>query len=697
MQIENRQAMPTSQGFTPTRKHFIPTRDEYLKMYDLLLRMTLFGRELDARKDEFIPKVFTGLGQEAIAVGAVSAAENYDWFAMDHRATLGLLGLGFTEEEIICQQGAYAESLYKGYNFGIHIGDMQRRVIRFISDMGANVAVGTGVIDALYYWRDNIHKKDQDKHPVLFAFFGDGAMSHGNIHSAFKLATTRHLPIVFVLNNNGLAIRTGVEYQSILPSLAPTAAGYGMPAETIYPNFDVFTNWRAVKRAADYCRAGNNGPYFLEFKTECRDSGHNAYETAAMSGYIERELRVEEHGRNPLAHCALSLKIMRMLDDTKEKELTERAEARIKGAFEAKKNFTAPTEFRPVFKKSEFVSSATLYEKTNREITYGAAINEALRQAMEMYPNIRIFGEDVESGGVHGITKGLVKHFEENGRERIFHMPLDENGIMAFAIGNALTGIIACPEMQFLPFAECTDLLTRYAATNFAITGGNVPLVVRCPCGGGFSSNEEHEKMIESSLAHAGGLKIVFPATPFAAKGLLLSAFADGNPVIFLEQISHYGKKGMVPLEPYQIPFGLAEVITEGRDISLITYGALMVERALKAADALRSLHISAEVLDLQTIVPMDQKTILKSVAKTGHALIVHEAKTAFGVGAEISRIIGEEALEIKKWCGPQFANPLYVKILGAKEGPVAAHPALEALRMPQVNDIVEAAKGVLA
>jgi len=687
--------MPKIQDFTPTRKRFIPTPEEYLKMYKLLLRMTLFGRELDARKDEFIPKVFTGLGQEAIAVGAVSASENYDWFAMDHRATLALLGLGFSEEELICQQGAFAESLYHGYNFGIHIGDMKRRVIRFISDMGANVAVGTGVIDAVYYWRDLIYKKDQDKHPVLFAFFGDGAMSHANLHSAFKMATTRHLPIVFILNNNGLAIRTGVEYQSPLISLAPTAAGYGMPAETINPNYDVFTNRLAVKRAADYCRGDKNGPYFLEFKAECRDSGHNAYETAEMSGYVPRELRLEEHGRNPLAHCALSLKIMRLLDDEKEKELTEKTEARIKEAFETKKNFTAPSKLRPVFKETVFtpVAPGDAFAETKRELTYGAAINEALRQAMEMYPNLRVFGEDVESGGVHGITKNLAKLF---GKERIFHMPLDENGIMAFAIGNALTGIIACPEMQFFPFIECTALLTRYAATNFAITGENVSLVARAPCGGGFSSNEEHEKMIEASLAHAGGLKVVFPATPFAAKGLLMSAFADGNPVIFLEQISHYGKKGAVPEEPYQIPFGEAEVRMEGRDISLITYGALMVERTLKAAEILRSMRISAEVIDLQTIVPMDKKAILRSVAKTGNALIIHEAKTAFGAGAEISRIIGEETLDIKRFSGPQLAVPIYVKVLGAKDGPVAARPELEKLRMPQIDDIVEAAKGVL-
>jgi len=689
--------MPTSQGFTPTRKRFIPTPEEYLKMYELLLRMTLFGRELDARKDEFIPKVFTGLGQEAIAVGAISAAENYDWFALDHRATWGLLGLGFSEEELLCQQGAFAESLYHGYDFGIHIGDAKRRVIRFISDMGANVAVGTGVIDAVYYWRDLILKKDQDKHPVLFAFFGDGAMSHGNMHSAFKLATTRHLPIIFVLNNNGLAIRTGVEYQSPLPSLAPTAAGYGMPAETIDPNYDVFKNWRAVKRAADYCRTENNGPYFLEFKAECRDSGHNAYETSEMARYIPRELRLEEHGRNPLAHCALSLKIMRLLDDAKEKELTEKVEARIKEAFEAKKNFTPPSKLRPVFKETIFtpIALGDAFSQTTRELTYGGAINEALRQAMEIYPNLRVFGEDVESGGVHGITKGLVKLF---GRERIFHMLLDENSIMAFMIGQAIGGVLPCGEVQFLTFIEyMMALLTRYASTHFAVTGENLRMVLRAPYGGGFSSNEEHEKMIEASLAHAGGLKVVCPATPRAAKGLLLQAFADGNPVIFLEQISHYGKKGIVPEERYQIPFGEAEVRIEGRDISLITYGALMVERTLKAAEILRASHISAEVLDLQTIVPMDKKAILESVTKTSHALIIHEAKTAFGVGAEISRIISEEVLDIKKSCGPQFAMQLYAKVLGAKDGPVTAHPELEKLRMPQVDDIVEAAKGVLA
>ncbi|KKT42069.1 hypothetical protein A2W54_03490 [Candidatus Giovannonibacteria bacterium RIFCSPHIGHO2_02_43_13] len=680
--------MPHSRDFTPRRKIFIPTPEEYLLMYRRLAEMTYFGKMLDERKEEFKPlKVFTGLGQEAIYVGAMLAAESsYDLLAPDHRSTCALPIWGITEEEIIAQYGAYAESLYGGYDFGIHIGDIKRRTIRFISDMGANTTIGAGVIDGIYYLRDYIDKNGADENPILLAFFGDGAMSHGNIHSAFELASTRHLPVIFILNNNCLAIRTPNEYQNPEPEFAKRAAGYGMHTRTIFGN-DTVLVWRTVKEAAHRIRSAKDPhpPHFIECQT-VRVSGHNAHETGEMWKYFPRELKREWEGRNPLELFSLLLLSQKedVFNEKKKQELLSAAKEKIEKAFEIKKKFTAPSKLRPTFKPSIQVPATPA--SVERELRYGDAITEALCQAMDINPKIRIFGEDVELGGVHGITK---KIFEKFGSERIFNMPLDENCIVAFMIGQALSGVVPCGEIQFFPFTEYgLAFLTRFAGTHFAVTGENLRMVLRAPCGGGFVSNEEHQKMIESSLAHAGGLKIVFPSTAFDAKGLLLSSLSDGNPVIFCEQIEHYTKKGLVPIEPYYVPIGKAALRKNGEDISLITYGALMVERTLKAAEILKTSHnINAEILDLRTIVPMDKEAVLESVDKTSRALIIHEAKKDFGVGAEISDLINRELFD-KLWAP--------VERLGAKEGPATARQELEILRLPQVEDIVKAAKGVV-
>src|SRR3989338_3510569 len=485
--------MPHSTGFTPRRKLFIPTPEEYLLMYRRLAEMTYVGKILDERKEDFKPiKVFTGLGQEAIYVGAMSAAESYDWLAPDHRSTCALPIWGFSEEEIIAQYGAFAESLYGGYNFGIHIGDTKRRVVRFISDMGANTAIGTGIIDGVYYMRDYIDKNGADKNPVLLAFFGDGAMSHANIHSAFEMASTSHLPIIFILNNNCLAIRTLTEYQNVGEEFSPRARGYGLRTHKAVFGNDIVEVWRTVKTALDQIRNSKDPhpPHFIECNT-FRVSGHNAHETGEMWKYVPREHKREWEGRNPLELYSLLLMSQKeeVFNEKKKNEILAGARAKIEKAFEAKKNFTAPSKLKPVFIDNhppEIVLPAML---TTRELSYSAAINEALKQAMEQDPKIRVFGQDVGQGGVHGVTKGLIEKF---GSERIFNMPLDENAIMAFAIGQALAKLIPCCEIQFLPFIEyAMALLTRFAGTHFSITGENLGMVIRTPCGGGFSSNEE--------------------------------------------------------------------------------------------------------------------------------------------------------------------------------------------------------------
>ena len=689
--------MPHSNDFLPDLEEFVPDTELYLKMYKLLLRATLLGEALDERKEEFAPlKIFTGLGQEAIGVGAGIAAEPYDLIAPDHRVQQSMLmGRGFPEKKIICQAGAFAESIYGGYDFGIHIGVPELNFIRFVSDMGLNTAVGVGAINGAYYFRDFLNKKKLfGKDPVLIAIFGEGAMSHGNMHSAFKFATVYKLPVLFILNNNGREIRTDKRYQNPLPLFSPIAAGFGMPFNVLNPAIDPILVWRAAKHALKYLRkTPGQGPYFIECVTE-RVSGHNAHETMMMSGYVPKGLRKEWLTREPLLHYTAQLRHQGILTEEKEKEFKNEAANNIAEAFEAMKTYTTPSKLRSPFAETKPLPMLPYLKKQkSRIISYGDAITEALSQGMRMFKNMRIFGEDVESGGVHGRTKKLIKEF---GRQRIFHTPLDENGICAFAIGQALAGILPCIEVQFLPFSKyMMGPLLNYAGTHYAVTGQSLAMVIRAPFGGGFASNHCHQEMVEALIAHAGGIKIVCPATPYEAKGFLLSAMRDGNPVIFLEQILHYTHEGEVPEKPYFLPIGDAKLRKTGRDLSIITYGAMMVEKSLTAAKLLEIEGVSAQVLDLQTIVPMDTDAIISAATKTKKVLIVHEAKTKFGVGAEIVRIISEYESKVKKDADLKNFS-ISTKVLGAKDGPVASHPALERLRLPQVEDIVTEAKEMM-
>lgn len=689
--------MPHLNDFLPDLEEFVPSEELYLKIYKLLLRSTLLGEALDERKEEFAPlKIFTGLGQEAIGVGTILAAESYDLIAPDHRVQQSMLiGRGFPEKKIICQAGAFAESIYGGYDFGIHIGTSELNFIRFVSDMGLNTAVGAGAINGVYYFRDFLNEKNLfGKNPVLIAIFGEGAMSHGNMHSAFKFATVYKLPVLFILNNNGREIRTDKRYQNPLPLFSPVAAGFGMPFNVLNPATDPVLMWRAAKHALKHIRK-HGGPYFLECVTE-RVSGHNAHETMMMSGYVPKGLRKEWLAREPLLHYTAQLRHQGILNEEKEKEFKKEAANNITEAFEAMKTYTAPSKLHAPFAEAKQLPPIPDFKnRASRIISYGDAITEALAQGMRIFKNMRIFGEDVESGGVHGRTKKLVDEFE---RQRVFHTPLDENGICAFAIGQALAGILPCFEVQFLPFSKyLLGPLLTYAGTHYPITGQSLAMVVRAPFGGGFASNHCHQEMIEALIAHAGGVKIVCPATPYAAKGLLLSALNDGNPVIFLEQILHYTHEGEVPEEPYFLPFGDAKLRKIGKDLSIITYGAMMVARSLEAAEILEKEGISAQVLDLQTIVPMDTDAIISAATKTKKVLIVHEAKTRFGVGAEIARIVSEYASNVSK-ITPELENfSIKTKVLGAKDGPVASHPALEKLRLPQVEDIVTEAKEIIS
>lgn len=323
-----------------------------------------------------------------------------------------------------------------------------------------------------------------------------------------------------------------------------------------------------------------------------------------------------------------------------------------------------------------------------RELTYLEAVREAMSQEMRKNDEVFIMGEDIGVyGGAFGVTRGMIEEF---GPERIRNTPISESGIAGAAVGSALTGMRPIMELQFSDFITITiDQIVNQAAKLRYMYGGKgkVPLVLRTPSGSGTGAAAQHSQSLEAWVAHIPGLKVVQPSTAYDAKGLLKAAMDDDNPVIFYEHKLLYKTKGEVPEEQYSIPLGKADIKREGTDVTIVAT-AIMVHKALEAAAELEKDRISVEVVDPRTLVPLDEETITKSVAKTGHVVVVHEAVKRGGFGGEIASMIAEsDAFDY-------LDAP--IKRLGGAPTPIPYNPELEKAAIPQVPDIIKAVKETL-
>ena len=322
-----------------------------------------------------------------------------------------------------------------------------------------------------------------------------------------------------------------------------------------------------------------------------------------------------------------------------------------------------------------------------REITFLEALNEALAQEMERNPNIIVMGEDVGVyGGVFGVTKGLYQKF---GPDRVIDTPISEAGFIGAAIGAAAVGLKPVVELMFVDFfGVAMDQIYNQAAKMRYMSGGKlkVPIVIRTTIGAGLSAAAQHSQVLYSIFAHVPGLKIVVPSTPYDAKGLLIQALRDEDPVMFFEHKLLYGVRGPVPEEPYTIPFGKADVKREGTDVTIVAL-ALMVHKALEAAEILKKEGISAEVIDPRTIVPLDKETILKSVRKTGRLVIVDEDYDRCGFASWIAAIAADEAFE--------YLNAP-IKRVTTPTVPIPFSPVLERHILPDTDKIVKAVKSIM-
>ena len=613
-----------------------------------------------------LSKWFSGIGQEAIATGVVAALEPRDFILPMHR-NLGVftgrdLDLPQLFRQLLGREGGFT----KGRDRTFHFGHLEKGIVGMISHLGAMLPVACGMALAA---RLRGHGR------VAAAFTGDGATSEGDFHEALNLAAVWKLPVLFVVENNQYGLSTPVHEQYACRDLADRGVGYGMPGVVVDGN-DILAVHRAVHEAATRARRGE-GPTLLEFKT-FRMRGH---EEASGTDYVPKPLLEEWARRDPVARYEALLLEKGVLTGADFAAIRAAYKARIDALVEEalaapEPRASAPEKLTDVFAPSLLVPREPSDDRLAAapERRYVDAISDALRTVMRRDERVVLLGQDIaEYGGVFKVTAGFVTEF---GKERVRNTPIIESGAIGAAVGLGLGGYVPMVEMQFGDFITCgfNQIVNNLAKTHWR-WGARMPVVIRVPVGGGVGAGPFHSQNVESWFTAVAGLKVVAPATPFDAKGLLVAAFEDGNPVLYLEhKLLYRSAKGRVPEGYYALPIGRARLAREGRDVTIVTYG-VGVSWALAAAEAFTAEGREIEVLDLRSLMPWDVEAVVGSVRKTSRCLVLHEAPLTGGFGGEVAAVVGREAFE---WLDAPVGR------LGALDTPVPFAKALEALHSPK-------------
>lgn len=631
---------------------------ELRELYEALLFPRMIeDKMLKLLRQGRLSKWFSGIGQEAIAVGVACALRPDDYILPMHRN----LGVFTTRKldlvRLLCQLMGKGDGYSRGRERSFHFGVLAHHVVGMISHLGAMLPVADGLGLAF-------RLRGSDR--IAVPFTGDGATSEGDFHEALNLAAVWKLPVVFVVENNQYGLSTPISEQYACKDLADKGIGYGIPSEVVDGN-DLLAVYDVMKRAAARARSGE-GPTLLEFKT-FRMRGH---EEASGMAYVPKELVEEWAKKDPIDRFERRMLAWGILSpearDATRARFKQEIDEAVDEALEAPAADRAPEiELADVYAPAP-PPVAPDPSAGSEELRYVDAISDALRTAMRKDPNILLIGQDIaEYGGAFKITQGFVEEF---GRARVRNTPIIESGVIGAAMGLALEGFRPMVEMQFGDFVTCgfNQIINNLAKTHYR-WGASVPVVVRLPVGGGVGAGPFHSQNPEAWFTHCPGLKVVAPSTPEDAKGLLLSSFYDGNPVIFLEHKMLYRSvKGTVPTGFYTTELGKARVMREGTDATLVSYG-VGVHWALEAAEAFAKEDISLEVVDLRTLLPWDHETVLASVRKTGRALVLHEATQLGGFGAEVAAVIGHKGFE---WLDAPVLR------LGSLETPVPFSKVLE-------------------
>ncbi len=584
-----------------------------------------------------VSKWFSGIGQEAISVGVTCALEPDEWIMPMHR-NLGVFTTRNMPLQKLIQQWQGAEDGYsKGRERSFHFGSKEHFICGMISHLGPQLAIADGA--ALAY-------KLKDEEKVAVAFTGDGGTSEGDFHEALNVAAVWDLPVIFIIENNGYALSTPVNEQYRCTHLIDKAKGYGIEGVQIDGN-NILTVYETIKGVRDYC-ISNQRPYLVECMT-FRMRGH---EEASGVKYVPKEMFEQWLLKDPIKnyeHYLIQEKILDNLADAAIKsEIKEYIEEQIQASslFTEEKvttSFSIERELKDVYAPYQAPDYKEESDESNREIRFIDAIKESLHQSMEKHDNLVLMGQDIaEYGGAFKITEGLVQEF---GKERIRNTPLCESAIAGAAMGLSLEGYKTVIEMQFADFvtAAFNQIVNNLAKIHYR-WGQNADVVIRMPTGAGVGAGPFHSQSNEAWFVHTPGLKVVYPSSPYDAKGLLNAAINDPNPVMFFEHKALYrSASGHVPEAYYEVEIGKAKKIQTGNDVSIITYG-MGVIWAIEYANT--HPEISIDILDLRTLLPLDYKAIRQSVNNTGKVLLLHEDTLTGGIGGELAAWIAQNCFE---------------------------------------------------
>lgn len=603
--------------------------EELLSFYKQLLypRMVEEKMLLLLRQGK-VSKWFSGIGQEAIAVGATLALDKDEWILPLHRNLGVFTGRKMPLQQLFHQWQGSPLGFSKGRERSFHFGSRQHHICGMISHLGPQLSIADGI---------SLAHKLRKENRVSLAFTGEGGTSEGEFHEALNVAAVWGLPVIFLIENNGYGLSTPVEEQYRCEQLVQRAAGYGMRGMRINGN-NLLEVYHAVKEAKGHA-LNEQQPVLIEAMT-FRMRGH---EEASGTKYVPPALLEEWAKQDPIRHFEGFLQYLHLLDAEKISEIRNTLKYEIEKDINEALSATSPAvsiadELQDIYAPAPpaVPPPATTPVAEKRFIN---AISEGLHQALERYPNLIFMGQDIAAyGGAFKITEGFSDTF---GKERIRNTPLCESAIVGAGLGLSIMGYKSMVEMQFGDFVTCgfNQIVNNLAKIHYR-WGQNADVVIRLPAGAGVGAGPFHSQSNEAWFTHVPGLKVVYPATPADAKGLLLAAFADPNPVLYFEHKALYRSiSGPVPEEWYTIEIGKANIIQSGDDISIITYGS-GVHWALEYAQ--QHPEQSLYILDLRTLQPLDYDAIRTAVAATGKVLILHEDTLTGGLGAEISAWIAE-------------------------------------------------------
>jgi 2-oxoisovalerate dehydrogenase E1 component len=636
-------------------------------------------------------------GQEAVAVGAIAALRDDDLITSAHRGHGHCHAHGDSQaatpqekqehlNKMMAELCGKATGYCRGRGGSMHIADVEKGNLGATGIVGGNLPVATGAALA---------QKLLGTDGVVLCFFGDGAANNGVFHESLNMAAIWDLPVVYLCENNLYAMSVPWEKASKLPNVADRVVAYGIPG-LVVDGQDILAVWEAVSQAVARARRGE-GPTLIECKTY-RWYGHSRSDPRA---YRTREEEEAWHKRDPIRLLERRLLDEGLATEEELKEIEERArqaiERAVAFALEESPDPDPSELYDDVYtplkttaadvERERALRERVRHDPNMRQISYSEALNEALREEMERDQRVFLMGEDLGLyGGAYGVTRGLIDVF---GEERVRDTPISEAAVGGAAVGAAMAGMRPVAEIMYVDFTPLAmDQIANQGAKNRYMFGGKtiVPMVIRTEGGAGRGIAAHHSQSLEALWTHFPGIYVVMPATPYDAKGLLKTAIRDDNPIMFIEHKMLYKAKGPVPEEEYLIPLGVADVKREGEDVTVIAYSR-MVLRALEAAEALAEEGISVEVVDLRTLKPLDTETIVRSVQKTGRAVVVYEGYKTGGFGAEVVARINELAFD---WLD---APPVR---LGGADVPVPMSQSLEEVAIPRVVDIVEAVRGLV-